>query len=269
MKKIRLDQLLVKRNYYKSRNIAKNYILSGDVLINEVVIDKPGQLIDIDANIRIKEKMEFVSRGGYKLKKGIEEFNIDLKDKVCIDMGASTGGFSDCMLKNNAKKIYAVDVGYGQLDWSLRNNEKVVVIERTNIRYMDINLIDELINFISIDVSFISIKLLHDKIKELIINNKTKDLEIFMLIKPQFEVGKGKTDKGIVKDSNLHFEVIKDIVDFFYNKDFSIYNLSFSPIKGQKGNIEFILYLKYDEERTNKVTDDIIKLCISNSKTFL
>lgn len=260
MKK-RIDSLLVERGYFESREKAKANIMAGNIFVNDSLVDKPGMTVSEDVVIRLKNVVNpYVSRGGFKLEKAIREFSIDLKGKLCMDIGASTGGFTDCMLQNGASKIYAVDVGYGQLDWKLRNDDRVVCMERTNIRYLDTSLIEETIDFISVDVSFISLKLVIPIIEHLIHQNS----EIVMLIKPQFEAGREEVSKhsGIIKDPLVHERVIKDVLSFCAMTKLSPQQLSFSPIKGPKGNIEFLLYATVDEttkDFENEVSDIVKK----------
>ena len=238
--KDRLDVILTKRNADLSREKAKALIMSGAVFVDNQRVDKVGTLIDENSDIKIKEKLEFVSRGGYKLKKAVESFKIDLNDKKCLDIGASTGGFTDCMLKNNAKHIIAIDVGYGQFDYSLRCDNRVTCMERTNIRNVTENDLEYMADFAAIDVSFISIS----KVLPVVKNLMKPDFEIVCLIKPQFEAGKSKVGKnGVVRDKNVHIEVINNIMEMATENGFYINGLDFSPIKGPKGNIEFLLYL--------------------------
>lgn len=263
MKKERLDVLLVNRGFFQSREKAKSSIMAGVVFVNDKKEDKPGVKVDVDSIITIKENVHpYVSRGGLKLEKAIRVFNIDLKDKTAIDVGAPTGGFTDCMLKNGAKKVFAVDVGYGQLAWELRNDERVVCMERTNIRYVKPEDIGILADFSSIDVSFISLK----KVIPVVINLLKDDGELLCLIKPQFEAGREKVGKhGVVRDKKVHEEVVKDIITFSLKEGLKIRGLDFSPIKGPEGNIEYLVYLSKKEgstsegelfELVNKVIDD-------------
>lgn len=238
--KDRLDIVLIKQNPKLSREKAKALIMSGVVFVDNQRIDKAGTVIDENSKIEIKEKLEFVSRGGYKLKKAIECFKIDLQDKECLDVGASTGGFTDCMLKNNAKHVIAIDVGYGQFDYSLRCDERVTCMERTNIRNVTEADLEYKADFAAMDVSFISISKVLPVLKSLM----KPDFEIVCLIKPQFEAGKGKVGKnGVVRDKNVHIEVINTILKTVKENDFYINGLDFSPIKGPKGNVEFLIYL--------------------------
>lgn len=243
--KLRLDMLLLERKMFESRERARSSIMSGNVYVNNIKATKAGELFKIDSNIEVKgDKLIYVSRGGLKLEKAIKEFNISLKDKICMDIGASTGGFTDCMLQNFAKKVYAVDVGYGQLAWKLRIDERVINLERENIRYLDNEKIKEKINFISVDVAFISLKKIVDKIDEII----DTEGEVLALIKPQFEAGRENIGKkGVVRDINVHKDVVTNIYTMFKDRKFYIKNFSFSPIKGPEGNIEFLIYITKKE----------------------
>ena len=240
--KERLDQLLVKENHASSREKAKAMIMAGSVFVDGIRIDKAGTMVDPEAGIEIRgNTCPYVSRGGLKLEKAMEEFAFDVEGGVCCDMGASTGGFTDCMLQRGASKVYAIDVGYGQLDYKLRTDPRVVNMERTNIRYLDTSLIIEPVDFISIDVSFISLSLILPVASEIL----GEDGKILCLVKPQFEAGREQVGKkGIVRDINVHKEVIRKVCT--YGEDNGLYpaGLTFSPVKGTKGNIEYLLYLK-------------------------
>lgn len=249
--KNRADIILYEKGLVESKEKAMSLIMEGIVYIGDRKIDKPGETIDLNSDIDIRKDLNtYVSRGGLKLEKAIEKFDLHLKEKVSMDIGSSTGGFTDCMLKNEARKVYAVDVGYGQLDWKLRSDSRVVVMERTNIRYVTKDDIGEFIDFTSIDVSFISLKLVLPVAKELSRENG----EIVALIKPQFEVSKSQAgEKGIIRDNNIHFEVIKNIRDFCMEIGLGSEGLTYSPITGAKGNIEFLIYLNKDS--SNKLED--------------
>ncbi len=246
MGKKRADVLLFEKGLVESREKARRIIMEGTVFIGDRRIDKPGEKIDIDSPIIIKKNpFIYVGRGGLKLEKAMESFSLDLEGIVAIDIGASTGGFTDCMLRGGAKKVYAVDVGYGQLDWKLRNDPRVIVKERTNIRYVTKGDIGEMVDFISIDVSFISLKLVLPVAKELLSDNG----KMVALIKPQFEAGRDKVGKkGIVRDKTTHKEVIKSIVEFCDSIGLKLINLDYSPITGAAGNIEFLSYITKDKE---------------------
>lgn len=241
MKK-RADVILYEKGLVDSREKGKRVIMEGAVFVGTLRIDKPGDKLDENVDITIKENPNiFVSRGGLKLEKAIGFFDLSLRDKVAMDIGSSTGGFTDCMLRNGASKVFAIDVGYGQLDWKLRNDPRVVVMERTNIRNVRPENIGETIDFISIDVSFISLKLVLPVAKSFL----SEDSEILALIKPQFEAGKGKVGKkGIIKDKNIHFEVLKNTLDYCNEFGLGVVGLTYSPITGATGNIEFLVCLK-------------------------
>lgn len=267
MAKIRLDALLVKNGLAQSRDRAKAVIMAGQVYIDNQKCDKAGLMVDEDtAKPEVRgETLKYVSRGGLKLEKAMQEFPITLQGKTAMDIGASTGGFTDCMLQNGAKKVFAVDVGYGQFAWKLRQDERVVNMERTNIRYVTPEDIGEEIDFASIDVSFISLRLVLPVAKSLLTDNG----EIVALIKPQFEAGRGQVGKkGVVKDIKVHFEVIKTVLDFAREAGFFIAGLSFSPIKGPEGNIEYLAYLK-KSECEDVITDEVISEVVSCSHNTL
>lgn len=251
--KDRLDILLVKKGLASSREKAKAIIMSGIVYVEGIKEDKAGTSFDETVNIELKgQTLKYVSRGGLKLEKAINEFNINLENKICMDIGSSTGGFTDCMLQNLATKVYAVDVGHGQLDWKLRNDERVITMERTNIRYLTKDDINESIDFASIDVSFISLSKVFPSLKLLLSNNAN----IVALIKPQFEAGREKVGKkGVVRDSKVHIEVIENVITYALNNEFKILSLSYSPIKGPEGNIEYLIYLSNDIKIENKNID--------------
>lgn len=242
MKKERLDVLLVSLGLAASREKAKALIMSGKVLVDNEREEKAGLMVFPNQEIRIKGEQErFVSRGGYKLLKAMAGFQIDLTGKVCLDIGASTGGFTDCMLQHGASKVYSIDVGYGQLAWKLRQDERVIVLEKTNVRYLTEVQVPEKADFASIDVSFISLT----KIIEAVRGRLKDEAELVCLIKPQFEAGKEKVGKnGVVKDKKVHTEVIETIIQYMCDRQFEVKGLEFSPIKGPAGNIEYLLYLK-------------------------
>ncbi len=234
--------LLVERGLFPSREKAKASIMAGIVYVDGQRVDKAGTPVDGSAQVSIRENpCPYVSRGGLKLEKAIETFSFRLQDAVCVDIGASTGGFTDCMLQKGAKKVFAVDVGYGQLDWKLRQDHRIVNLEKTNVRYLDVNLIDRDIDFISIDVSFISLKLVFPVAVRLL----GEQGSIVSLVKPQFEAGRKQVGKkGIVRDSNVHREVIEKVIGYGDEVGLYPHGLTFSPVTGAKGNIEYLLHLK-------------------------
>ena len=244
--KERLDVLLVKRNLAESREKAKAIIMAGSVFVEGQREDKAGSTFSDEVQIEIKgHTMPYVSRGGYKLEKAIANFDVSVEGKVCTDVGSSTGGFTDCMLQNGAVKVFAIDVGRGQLAWKLRNDERVVCMEKTNIRYVTPEDLGELIDFSSIDVSFISLT----KVLQPIWNYLRKKGQIVALIKPQFEAGREKVGKkGVVREKSTHIEVIEKVRDYACSIGFDVLNLEFSPIKGPEGNIEYLIHL---EKRTD------------------
>ena len=240
-KKERLDVLITQRELAPSREKAKAYIMAGVVYVNGQKEDKPGLQTKPDAVIEVREKMKYVSRGGFKLEKAMAVFPLTLEEKVTMDVGASTGGFTDCMLQNGARKVYAVDVGYGQFAWKLRQDLRVVCMEKTNMRYLTRDQIEDDIEFASIDVSFISLSKILTPLQELM----TKDGEVVALIKPQFEAGREKVGKkGVVRDPKVHEEVIEKVLTYAREIGFGIHGIDFSPIKGPEGNIEYLAYLK-------------------------
>ena len=250
-KKERLDVLLVKRGLAESREKAKAIIMTGNVFVEEQREDKAGSTFAEDAQIRIKgTPMKYVSRGGYKLEKAMELWHVPLQDKLCMDVGSSTGGFTDCMLQNGAVKVFAIDVGRGQLDWKLRQDPRVVCMEKTNIRYVSPEDIGEPVDFSSIDVSFISLT----KVLEPIRDYLTEDGEIVALIKPQFEAGREKVGKkGVVREKSTHHEVIEKVTSYAASIGFDILEIEFSPIKGPEGNIEYLVHLKKTQELPGKI----------------
>lgn len=237
-KKERLDVLLVEKGLFESREKAKRAIMTGVVFVDNQRVDKAGTTVSCESEIEIKGKtLQYVSRGGLKLEKAMKNYGIDLENAVCMDIGASTGGFTDCMLQNHAKKVYSVDVGYGQLDWKLRNLDQVVNMERTNVRYLKPDDIDDVLDFVSIDVSFISLKLVLPVAASLMRDNA----KIVFLIKPQFEAGREKVKKnGVVREKSVHVEVIENVLFYANQSGFTVTDVSFSPITGPKGNIEFL-----------------------------
>lgn len=257
MKK-RLDVLVFENGFAQSREKAKALIMAGEIFVDNQKADKCGQSYDENANIEFRGKApRYVSRGGLKLEKAMAVFNIDLEDKIAMDIGASTGGFTDCMLQNGAKKVYSIDVGYGQLAWKLRNDPRVVNLERTNMRNVTRAQVALPIDFFSIDVSFISLKLLLPVARELLSDNA----EAVCLIKPQFEAGKGKVGKkGVVRDPQVHIEVVSSIVEFCLNNGYSVSGLDYSPVKGPEGNIEYLMYIQKSAAPRNSLSISIEEL---------
>ena len=258
--KERLDVLLVNRGLAPSREKAKTMIMEGNVFVNNNREDKAGSTFPDDCQIEIHGKtLQYVSRGGLKLEKAMKHFDISLDGKVCMDIGASTGGFTDCMLQNGASKVYAVDVGYGQFAWKLRQDERVVCMEKTNIRYVTTSDIDDVIDFASVDVSFISLTKVLGPAKDLLKDNG----QMVCLIKPQFEAGREKVGKkGVVRDKKVHEEVINKVIDFALEIGFSIHNLEYSPIKGPEGNIEYLVYIEKTSEPKmdeNVIIHDVVE----------
>lgn len=258
--KERLDVLLVKRGLAESREKAKAIIMSGNVFVNEQREDKAGTMFPEKVQIVVKgNTMKYVSRGGYKLEKAIEQYGVSVDGKICMDVGSSTGGFTDCMLQNGASKVYAVDVGTNQLAWKLRNDERVVSMEKTNIRYLTPDQIDDKIEFASIDVAFISLTKVLVPVRELLKDNG----EVVCLIKPQFEAGREKVGKkGVVRDKAVHLEVIEMVTEFARQIGFLPLKLDYSPIKGPEGNIEYLLHIKKTGIEPIQVEDEITKECM-------
>ncbi len=239
--KIRLDVLLIDRHLFDSRERARRFIMTGNVLVNDRRVDKAGALVAADAAIRLLgADIPFVSRGGLKLQKAIDVFGLELDGRIAADIGASTGGFTDCMLQRGAAKVYAIDVGYGQLAWKLRTDPRVVCLERTNIRNVTRDMIDGALNFASIDVSFISL----DKVLPVVFDLIVDRADVVALIKPQFEAGRSLVGKhGVVRDPTVHIDVINNVLGSARSMGFSIAGLTFSPIKGPEGNIEYLTRL--------------------------
>ncbi|MCI9361457.1 MAG: TlyA family RNA methyltransferase [Hungatella sp.] len=253
--KERLDVLLVKRNLAQSREKAKAVIMAGVVYVDGQKEDKAGTMFEDTVSVEVKgNTLPYVSRGGLKLEKAVTCFGLSLDGTVCMDVGASTGGFTDCMLQNGAVKVYAVDVGHGQLAWKLRNDERVVCMEKTNIRYVTEADVQDRIQFASIDVSFISLTKVLEPVKKLL----TEDGQVVCLIKPQFEAGREKVGKkGVVREKSTHAEVIEAVISYGREIGFGVLNLEFSPVKGPEGNIEYLLYLQNcpSEEQTQMWVD--------------
>lgn len=242
MMKKRLDILLFEKGLCESRERAKSIIMEGCVYIDGQKADKPGMPYDENCNVEVRQsRLRYVSRGGLKLEKALSVFKIKLNGLTALDAGASSGGFTDCMLQNGCEKVYAIDVGYGQLDWKIRNDDRVVNMERTNIRYINKDMIKDSIQFFSADVSFISLCTVLPAIRSVIDYNGRG----VCLIKPQFEAGKGNVGRnGVVRDAKVRESAIKKVIDFCINSGFSIKGLDYSPVKGPKGNIEYLLYVE-------------------------
>ncbi len=245
IKKERLDLALVNRGFAESREKAKAIIMSGIVYVNNQKFDKAGENVKPDDIIEVRgETLKYVSRGGLKLEKAIKSFDISLKNCICADIGASTGGFTDCMLQNGAEKVYAIDVGYGQLAWKLRTDERVINLERTNFRYVTREQVPDELDFASVDVSFISLSLIIPVMRTLLRDGG----QAVCLIKPQFEAGKENVGKkGVVRDKAVHIAVIEKIINLVKENNFSLLGLDFSPIKGPEGNIEYLCYIQKTE----------------------
>jgi len=266
--KERLDILLVKQGFAPSREKAKTIIMSGLVFVNNQREDKAGATFD-ESKIQIEVRgntLKYVSRGGLKLEKAMKEFPISLEGKTCMDIGASTGGFTDCMLQNGAAKVYAIDVGHGQLDWKLRQDERVVCMEKTNFRYVTGEQIPEPIDFASVDVSFISLTKILPPAYELL-----KDQgEMVCLIKPQFEAGREHVGKkGVVTDKNVHRQVIESVIQFALTIPFHVLGLSYSPIKGPEGNIEYLLHIRKETKSCEGVDMSLIDRVVEQSHSNL
>lgn len=253
VEKERLDVLLVQQGLANSRELAKAYIMAGNVYVDGQKEDKAGTKVAVTAKLEVKgNQMKYVSRGGYKLEKAMDVFGIRLDGKICLDIGASTGGFTDCMLQNGASKVYAIDVGYGQFAWKLRNDERVVCLEKTNVRYVTHEQVPDEGDFASIDVSFISLT----KVLPAVLGVLGEKGQLVCLIKPQFEAGREKVGKkGVVRDSSVHREVIEMIVEYARTQSLGILGLDFSPIKGPEGNIEYLIYL--DKSRSGMHEDEV------------
>ena len=262
-KKERLDVLLVEKNIISSREKAKACIMEGKVYVDGQKVDKAGEKVNSDANIEYRgDTLKYVSRGGLKLEKAMNEYDISLENKVCMDIGASTGGFTDCMLQNGACKVFSVDVGYGQFAWKLRTDERVVCMERTNIRYVTPDDIGELLDFASIDVSFISLK----KIMPATLNLLKESGEVVALIKPQFEAGREKVGKkGVVREKETHKEVVYGIVDYLLEQDLNVLGVNYSPIKGPEGNREYLVYFTKDKAKISEFKREDVESVVEAS----
>ncbi|OLR54853.1 RNA methyltransferase [Hornefia porci] len=261
--KERLDVLLVQKGFFDSREKARRSIMAGLVFVDGQRSDKAGNRTDTEAEIAVRgNECPYVSRGGYKLEKSIRSFGLELSGKICGDIGASTGGFTDCMLQNGAKRVYAMDVGYGQLDWKLRTDPRVVNMEKCNVRYLDPAHIPEPLDFISIDVSFISLKMILPVAEQLL----GSEGEIVCLVKPQFEAGREQVGKkGIVRAPEVHCQVIRRCIGYAEENDLVPYGLTYSPVTGAKGNIEYLLHvgkpekLRYNQVTVDELIDNVVK----------
>lgn len=264
--KQRLDAELVARGIIQSREQAKAAIMAGQVYVNNQKADKAGEAVTPDDKIEFRgENLKYVSRGGLKLEKAMELYGFKLDDKICMDVGASTGGFTDCMLQKGATKVYSIDVGYGQLAWKLRQDERVVNLERTNVRYITNEQVPDIVDFVSIDVSFISLGL----VIPVLVPFLSDEAMMVCLVKPQFEAGKDKVGKhGVVRDPATHIEVLERAVGFARNAGFGIVGLEFSPIKGPQGNIEYLMVLTRKDTDLD-VTSEEIKALVESSHTEL
>ncbi|MBC2035695.1 TlyA family RNA methyltransferase [Listeria booriae] len=268
IKKERVDVLLVEQGLFETREKAKRAVMAGLVYLKEERVDKPGEKFSVESEFQVKGKvMPYVSRGGLKLEKALQVFDLDVKDKLLLDIGSSTGGFTDCALQNGAKHSYALDVGYNQLAWKLRSDPRVTVMERTNFRYVTPADFDQgLADFATIDVSFISLKLILPVLKTVLVH----DGEVMTLIKPQFEAGKEQVGKkGIIRDAKVHLEVIEKITTFALAEGYSVLAIDFSPITGGEGNIEFIAHLKWDNKSENHLTEARLAELVKEAHTKL
>lgn len=264
--KERLDIQIVERGLAESRQKAKAYIMAGVVYVDGMREDKAGLKVKRGATIEVREKMRYVSRGGLKLEKAMQTFPITLTDKVCMDVGASTGGFTDCMLQNGAAKVYSVDVGYGQFAWKLRQDPRVVCMEKTNIRYLTPDRMADQVAFCSIDVSFISLTKVLAPILELL----APDATLVALIKPQFEAGREQVEKhGVVRNPKVHEAVIHQVWDYATSLGLQVHGLSYSPIKGPEGNIEYLIYLTRQGAPSSLSQEETIKKIVNASHDSL
>ncbi|WPC40906.1 TlyA family RNA methyltransferase [Clostridium sp. JS66] len=265
--KERLDVLLVKKGLFSSREKARASIMAGEIFVDNQRVDKCGEKVKESSNIEFRgEKLPFVSRGGLKLQKAVKNFSIDLKDKTCLDIGASTGGFTDCMLQSGAKKVFSVDVGYGQFAWKLRTDPRVVCMERTNVRYLEPEDVGESSDFASIDVSFISLK----KVVPAVLNLLNENGRIMALIKPQFEAGREKVGKkGVVREKSTHEEVVKEIAEFVQGQNTKIIALDYSPIKGPEGNIEYLIYFTKEKDYIQTYSENDIMNVVNSAHANL
>lgn len=259
-KKKRIDELLVERELAEDIEKAKRSVMAGMVYSGEERMDKPGSLLSVEAPLSIKDKrLKYVGRGGYKLEKALQSFSVNVADKIFMDIGSSTGGFTDCALKNGAKKCYAIDVGYNQLDWKLRNDPRVISMERTNFRHVTRDMLHNgLPEVVSIDVSFISLKHIFPVLAELLYEKN----DIIALIKPQFEAFRDQVgEKGIIRDPAIHLEVLEKVVKYAADASFTLADLTYSPIKGTEGNIEFLAHFRWENTETSKeiILQEVVK----------
>lgn len=264
VKKERLDVLLVEQGFFESRENAKRHIMEGIILVNDVPVDKPGTKVPSDARLRIKGKvMPYVGRGGYKLEKAINFFHLKMENVIMADIGASTGGFTDCALQHGVKKVYAIDVGTNQLDWKLRTNPQVINLEKTNIKDVTMELLGERVNFISVDISFISVLKIIPAVNDIL----EESGQLVILIKPQFEAGRENVGKGgIITDKAIHSEVVFDTLQEFENQGFFVNELTFSPIKGGSGNIEFLALLsKNKKAKETQMTKEFVNCIVEEA----
>lgn len=264
VKKERLDVLLVEQGFFESRENAKRHIMEGIILVNDVPVDKPGTKVPSDARLRIKGKvMPYVGRGGYKLEKAIKFFHLKMENAIMADIGASTGGFTDCALQHGVKKVYAIDVGTNQLDWKLRTNPQVINLEKTNIKDVTMELLGERVNFISVDISFISVLKIIPAVNDIL----EESGQLVILIKPQFEAGRENVGKGgIITDKVIHSEVVFDTLQEFENQGFFVNGLTFSPIKGGSGNIEFLALLsKNKKTKETQMTKEFVNCIVEEA----
>lgn len=269
MSKKRLDVLLVDRNLIETREKAKRIIMAGLVFSGSERLDKPGMRVDSSTPLTVKGKLyPYVGRGGLKLEKALKYFSISAKDKIMVDVGSSTGGFTDCALQQGAKLCYAIDVGYNQLDWKLRSDARVVVMERTNFRYVTKDMLNKGIpNLATVDVSFISLRLILPVLKQLLADNS----DVILLIKPQFEAGRERVGKkGIVSNKRTHEDVLKEIISYAKKEAYSFYDLTYSPITGGEGNIEFLVHLGWKKEDSGKsiINSDILEVVKKAHEVF-
>ena len=260
--KQRLDTLLADREFVDSREQAKRLILAGEVLVEGELHSKPGQSVPVDASIEIKQPLRYVSRGGLKMEKALHVFDVDVLGKTALDVGASTGGFTDCLLQNGARHVYAVDVGYGQLAWKLRQDSRVGVIERTNARAMDRTLFDLPVEICVVDVSFISLRTMLPAVKGCV----EAGSDLILLIKPQFEAGKEYVNKGgVVRDPQIHLSVIRTLIQFVREMEMSVLGITHSPIRGPAGNIEYLLWINDEGHRAQPFALNLVEQVVDQA----